>query len=161
MKRIAHPPTSVQWAGVMRMRMGVQKRWLARGTEIPPATATGDGRTVLERPLNAPPKNIWTKDEISSIYNAPLMELTYAAVLPPFLHIWTNPSLTYRIANPGNATSKIPPPQHCPNLYPLIHQNRRMYRRLQLLRPILTLLHRPNGNKALHSRNCHGGRSRS
>ena len=71
----------------MRMGMGagVQKRWLATHAETPVATTTGDEKTVLGRALDAPPKNTWTKDEISGIYNTPLMELTYAAVLPPLL----------------------------------------------------------------------------
>ncbi|PUU82584.1 hypothetical protein B9Z19DRAFT_1074440, partial [Tuber borchii] len=37
------------------------------------------GKTLFEGALNALPKNTWTKDEISSIYNTPLMELTHAA----------------------------------------------------------------------------------
>jgi len=77
------------------MRMGVgagtQKRWLATHAETPAATTRGGGKALLERALNAPPKNTWTKDEISTIYNTSLMELRCAAVLLPFLRIQTNP----------------------------------------------------------------------
>lgn len=87
MNRIVYLSTGVQRAGVMWMgvRMGMRGRWLATHPETPAATTMGDGKTMLERALNAPPKDTWTKDEISSIYNTPLMELTYAAVLFPFL----------------------------------------------------------------------------
>ena len=97
MNRIAHFSTGVERVGVMRMgmrigvRAGTQKRWLATHAETPAATTTRDGKTPLERALNAPPKNTWTKDDISSIYNTPLMELTYAAVLLLFLRIQADP----------------------------------------------------------------------
>ncbi|PWW77927.1 biotin synthase, partial [Tuber magnatum] len=68
---------------IVRFSIGVRRvgpvRWLATHAGTAAAAAAGDGKMVLERAINAPPKNTWTKDEISSIYNTPLMELAYAA----------------------------------------------------------------------------------
>ncbi|KAF1810421.1 putative biotin synthase [Eremomyces bilateralis CBS 781.70] len=48
-------------------------------TPPPPPTPSNTG-TALQDAMNASrPRNNWTKEEISEIYNTPLMELTYAA----------------------------------------------------------------------------------
>lgn len=100
----------------------------------PPPTPKSD--SVFDRAINATgPRNDWTKDEISEIHQKPLMELAFAAVCP----LTTTCSNTKLMSFSGRTPPPFPPSLRHPTLHSHEHQDRRLLRRLLLLRSILPL----------------------
>lgn len=124
------------------------------GTVSEPSSISTPQSSVFEDALAATsPRNNWTKDEIKQIYETPLMKLAFASVSSFLFSIGFS-----NLGTLGHRTSKIPQPLLNPDVHPHEHQNRRLFRRLLLLRPIFTLQHRAqsfqNGNCRVRSRSC-------
>ena len=122
-------------------------------TTEPSATATPP--SVFQNALNANgPRNNWTREEIKEIYDTPLMQLAFAAViLPTSLCIWV-----VLIKYLGHCPPKISQSLCNPNVHTYEHQDRRMQRRLLILCPKFPLQDwspsHQDGDRRLGARRC-------
>jgi hypothetical protein len=113
--------------------------------------------SVFQNALDASaPRTNWTREEIKEIYETPLMQLAFAAVSVRIVDSYWDSS--NQVLFLGHCSPKIPQPLLDSDVYSHEHQNRRMQRKLLLLRPKLAIQDwsqsYPNGYSRLGPRCC-------
>lgn len=147
----------------------------AASQQTPPAVPSGRGSVFRDAVQATSPRTNWTKEQISEVYNTPLIELTYGAVslfwcqsfaerssmlarlrlqkplhgLIRFFFMRCDCMFPLAAANRSavDAPPSLPRPRRHPDVHPDEHQDGRLQRRLQLLRPVFSLQHRSEGLK--------------
>lgn len=109
------------------------------------STTAGPALSAAAIHASGPLRNDWTREEIQAIYDSPFMDLMYYGVshrqrkVLALCLLQYRPELMTYALSAGKSTPRELQRTRSTAVHALVHQNRWMHRRLQILPPVLAV----------------------